>query len=248
MNGDQLQTILQGLENNNLLSNIHHLLTGYIGSVTFLRSVLNVLQILKTHNANVRYVCDPVLGDNGKVYVPKELIDVYRNDVIPLANVVTPNQFEVELLTGISIHTIQDAIQACQFLHQKGPDLVLITSIIFNDDNEQKDKVMTILASERVKDEVSGQFNNHVWSIETPIVPGRFTGTGDVTAALILAWTAKINNLKDTLEKIASTMYALIKYTAQGSDGSVMSRELKLIQSKNMIENPTIIFQAQKLV
>ena len=106
-------------------------------------------------------------------------------------------------------------------------------------------------ASERImKDGSSGMSEEYnVWSIDTPKIPGRFTGTGDITAALILAWTTKIkDDLKGTLERIASTMYALIKYTAEHSNDSIASRELKLIQSKNTIENPTIQFEARKVI
>ena len=167
MNGDQLQQILSGLERNHLLSNIQHLLTGYIGSVTFLRSVLNVLKTLQSYNPNIRYVCDPVMGDDGKVYVPEELVVIYKEEVIPLANVVTPNQFEVELLTGIKITSMEDGMEACKALHDLGPDLVVITSCSFvnksnnkssninncenDNDNRQEDanEIITMLASQR---------------------------------------------------------------------------------------------------
>ncbi len=277
MDGDQLKVILDGLRRNDLLRDVRHLLTGYIGSKTFLRSVLQVLQTLKDDqkmkegeegNATnvVRYVCDPVLGDHGKLYVPEELVSVYREEVVPLADVVTPNQFEVELLTGISIRSLEDGIRACQVLHDLGPDLVIITSMSLDLDNsngsnrnnthststtkdvQEKGETLTMLASERVRDESTGEVKHHnVWSIDTPRVPGRYTGTGDVCAALFLAWTAKIRNLKEILEKVASTMYALIKFTSEGSDGSIASRELKLIQSKGIIENPNIFFHAKKI-
>jgi pyridoxine kinase len=246
MDGDQLTSVLNGLERNNLLSNIHHLVTGYIGSVTFLRSVLNVLQTLKKYNPNVRYVCDPVLGDDGKLYVPRELVSIFRTEVVPLANVVTPNQFEAELLTGITIQSMEDGIKACQAMHDLGPDLVVITSMTLEEVDEKVGQI-AILASERVRNEESDLEEIHMWTINTPKIPGRFTGTGDLTTALFLAWTAKLKNLKETLEKVASTMYAVIKYTAEGSDDSVVSKELKLIQCKGIIENPNVVFQAQKL-
>ena len=264
MDGDQLINIIKGLEMNHLLSNIHHLLTGYIGSITFLRSVLNVLQLLKKYNPNIRYVCDPVLGDEGKVYVPQELVFIYRDEVVPLANIVTPNQFEVELLTGIKIHTMDDAIRACNALHDLGPQFVVITSLVIKNNSEQHDdndnddntERITILASQCIKcnhdtksDESNDDDNNNSpyikWVVHTPKIPGRFTGTGDVTAALFLAWTAKTNNdLKLTLEKVASTMYTLIKITSEQASGTIASNELRLIQCKRIIENPNIIFQA----
>jgi hypothetical protein len=54
-----------------------------LGSESFLSSLLNVLDKIKSHNPQVRYVCDPVLGDNGKYYVPPALVDIFRTTVIP---------------------------------------------------------------------------------------------------------------------------------------------------------------------
>jgi len=248
LGGEQLTLILNGLERNGLLSKINHLLTGYIGSESFLRSVLNVLHTIKKQKGsdNIRFVCDPVLGDNGKLYVPKELIPVYREEVIPLANVLTPNQFETELLTGISISTIEDGQNACKYLHDIGPKLVVITSLNLTKENDVK--MITILASERVYNDGMKIIEDHVWCIDTPVISGQFTGTGDVCCALLLAWTAKEpNNLSAALEKVASTMFQLIKVTAEDSDDTIASKELKLIKSKKTIEAPNIIFQARRL-
>lgn len=139
LDGHRLGQLVDGMERNGLLSSgggagsgrIGNILTGYIGSESFLKAVVNVVQKLKGLNPSCRYICDPVLGDMGRFYVPKELVDIYRRDVLPLADVITPNQFEIEQLTGISIQTIQDAQRACRILHNAGVSLVLITSIIF---------------------------------------------------------------------------------------------------------------------
>lgn len=72
-----------------------HLLTGYAGSSSFLRALIKVYKILRQSNPNIQFVCDPVLGDDGKFYVAREMLDVYRFEVVPLANVLTPNAFEL---------------------------------------------------------------------------------------------------------------------------------------------------------
>jgi len=90
--GDQLRAILDGLQRNALLDNIGHVLTGYIGSESFLEAVLEVVHTLRANGKAVRFVCDPVLGDKGEFYVPKELVGLYRERVLPLADVVTPNE------------------------------------------------------------------------------------------------------------------------------------------------------------
>lgn len=112
---------MSGLKTNDL-DNFSHLLTGYVGSASFLEQVYTSVKQLKEKNPNLVYgrttnlsynfknynyerlfdgivfqkVCDPVMGDNGQLYVPKELLEIYRDKLIPLADVITPNQFEVE--------------------------------------------------------------------------------------------------------------------------------------------------------
>ena len=194
---------------------------------------------LKKYNPDCRFVCDPVFGDNGKLYVPAELVEIYRKEVIPLANVVTPNQFEAEQLTGISIKSMQDAKKAISALHDLGPELVVLTSMVLEGESDK----MYIVASQRHNLE-SGETNN-LWQIESPILSGTYTGTGDLTAALFLAWTAKDpNNMGKTLEKVVSTMFTIIQKTQKESDGTVQGKELKLIASKEVIENPPELFKA----
>lgn len=73
-------------------------------------------------------VCDPVLGDDGRLYVPAELLPIYQRDIIPLCDICVPNQFEVELLTGQAVHTEADAWKAINWFHDKGVKTVVISS------------------------------------------------------------------------------------------------------------------------
>jgi hypothetical protein len=98
LGGDALTALVDGLDTNGLLAGFTHLLTGYIGSASFLRAVADVLRRLRAANPGLVYVCDPVLGDDGRLYVPPGLVTLYAKEVMPLADVVTPNAFETELL------------------------------------------------------------------------------------------------------------------------------------------------------
>jgi pyridoxine kinase len=264
MNGTQLRTILEGLEQNHLLNDVGYVLTGYIGSTSFLEAVLDVLKAARQHNPNVKFVCDPVMGDHGKFYVPPELADVYRSTVIPKADVVTPNQFEVEQLTGLTVKTVVDAKLACETLHKMGPSIVFITSCILEDQDDDDEKVnkeetkfITIVASRRrrrrqhesLTDEDEDQQQSYdTWRIDCPLIPGRFTGTGDVTAALLLGHLANNpDNLPLVMEKVINTMYLLIQRTHEAKSDSVQSTELKLIQSKDIIENPPSTYKARRI-
>ncbi|CAI5936922.1 unnamed protein product, partial [Closterium sp. NIES-64] len=100
LDGEQLWALIEGLEANGLLF-YTHLLTGYIGSLSFLKTVLRVVEKLRSVNPNLIYVCDPVMGDDGRLYIRPELVPIYRHQVVPVATLITPNQFEAEQLTGL---------------------------------------------------------------------------------------------------------------------------------------------------
>ena len=221
-----------------------------------------------------------MLGDDHRFYVPQELVQVYRTAVLPLANVVTPNQFEVEQLTGIQVNTTEDAKRACQALHEMmaaSSSVVFLTSAILTDDDdddakdEESDKNNTrsrriaIIASQRKRTKPNNDDDNkhsntddedqdELWKITCPLLPGKFTGTGDLTASLLLAHLAKQsqeNNLPAVMEKVINTMYVVIERTMkkqqQRGDDTVQSKELQLIQSKGDIENPPSTYKAVRL-
>jgi pyridoxine kinase len=277
LKGDQLRSILNGLQRNGLLNNTGHVLTGYIGSASFLFAIVDVIQSIRHVQPTARFVCDPVLGDKGEFYVPRELVPLYQQQIIPLADVLTPNQFEAEQLTGIRILSLDDAKKACAALHDLGPSLVIITSLELasptaHDDeavsNPKGGSVITILASQQEGPpnrlcNTDMPTTTGMWRIDCPIIPGHFTGTGDLCAAMLLAHSSiHSDDLPLALEKTVGTMYHVIQqthlYCVQptthfhdkiGITDSQMihSRELRLVQSKNIIENPPIIFRALKI-
>uniref|UniRef100_A0A0A9W6A3 Pyridoxal kinase n=1 Tax=Lygus hesperus TaxID=30085 RepID=A0A0A9W6A3_LYGHE len=115
---NDLEVLFNSLRKNNLL-HYSHLLTGYIGSPSFLQKVASAVKELKSINPKLRYVCDPVMGDDGKMYVPESLLPIYKETILPLADVITPNQYELELLSGRSITSVDDAWSAIESFHSK---------------------------------------------------------------------------------------------------------------------------------
>ena len=272
LQGDMLLKLVNGMEENGLLSDeTGHILTGYIGSESFLRAVVDCVRKMKAINPQVRFVCDPVLGDIGRFYVPEQLVKIYKEEVIPLANVLTPNQFEAEQLTGVRIENIDEAKRACSILHDiMGVNsLVLITSIVFEDDNEDS---MGMFASKRHSGSGAGSSHKDEQQIVyIPKLPGQFTGTGDICAAMWLALTADMDasSLGQKLELLSTIMNAIVERTHKASviklqkEGItsleskdeatrkkiVLSREMQLIQSASDILHPpsSSRFQAKKV-
>lgn len=239
LNGQQLWDLIEGLEANDLLY-YTHLLTGYIGSVSFLNTVLDVVSKLRSINLKLTYVCDPVLGDEGKLYVPQELVTVYRERVVPIASMLTPNQFEAELLTGLRIQSEEDGREACNSIHAAGPSKVVITSI--NVDGN----LLLIGSHLKEKGNPPKQFK-----IAIPKIPAYFTGTGDLMTALLLGWSNKHpDNLEKAAELAVSSVQALLQrtlddYKSAGHDPKSSSLEIRLIQSQDDIRSPQITFKAE---
>ena len=103
---------------------------------------------------------------------------------------------------------------------------------------------MTILASKR-----EGNGTPEMWRVDSSIISGRYTGTGDLCAAILLAWTAKEpGNLSSAMEKVCGSMWSIIKETENKANDSVSSRELRLIQSKDVLENPPSLFEARRIL
>merc|ERR1712212_1028940 len=133
LDAEQLGQLFDGLVLNGLHKKYTHLLTGYIGSTSFLEKVAEVVKVLKEANPYLLYVCDPVMGDNGKLYVTPDLLPIYQSTILPLADIVTPNQFEAELLTGMKITNMESALQAMDSFHKKGVQTVVISSTNFGE-------------------------------------------------------------------------------------------------------------------
>ncbi|KAJ8424302.1 hypothetical protein Cgig2_003284 [Carnegiea gigantea] len=214
---------------------------GYIGSVSFLNTVLEVVNKLRSVNPRLVYVCDPVMGDEGKLYVPQELVSVYREKVVPVVSMLTPNQFEAELLTGLRIASEQDGREACNKLHAAGPSKVVITSI--NIDGN----LLLIGSNKQQKDQAAEQFK-----IIIPKIPAYFTGTGDLMTALLLGWSNKYpDNLAKAAELAVSSLQAVLQqtindYRRAGFDPKTSSLEIRLIQNQEDIRNPHVKFNAKK--
>ncbi|XP_011873022.1 PREDICTED: pyridoxal kinase [Vollenhovia emeryi] len=238
LNDKDLDDLVDGLVQNGL-DNYTHLLTGYIGSASFLKRVAALVTTLKAKNPNLTYVCDPVMGDNGKMYVPEALKDIYKQEIVPLADIVTPNQFELELLTNEKVTNMSELQNAIKKLHQNGPKTVAVSS------TELSDKLTAIVSTAK---------DNALMKVDIPKIPATFTGSGDLFAALFLAHVYLQSDMKATMEKTVNSLYSVLLNTYEYSKvyadigaQSVRKIELRLIQSKSNIENPEIRLFAESL-
>uniref|UniRef100_A0A4W6BQX6 Pyridoxal kinase n=1 Tax=Lates calcarifer TaxID=8187 RepID=A0A4W6BQX6_LATCA len=246
LTADELHVLYEGIK----LNNVHHydyVLTGYTRDTSFLEMVVDIVQELKRANPNLVYalfvfsLCD---------YVPQNLYPVYKNKVVPVADIITPNQFEAELLTGKNISTEKDAVEVMDLLHAMGPDTVVITSSDLP--SRLGDRFLVSLGSQRHVRPDGSRTTQRV-RIEVPKVDAVFVGTGDLFAAMLLAWTHHYpNDLKTACEKTFSVMHHVIQRTISyahelagpGRRPSPPQLELRMVQSKADIEDPAIVTEA----
>ncbi|KAJ2228063.1 putative pyridoxal kinase [Coemansia sp. RSA 485] len=257
--------LFDGLHDNHLDVGYTHLLTGYIGNSENVRAVETIARRLLETNPGLKFVLDPVMGDDGALYVPQELIALYRDVLCPLANMVVPNQFEAELLTGISIRSLDDARRACDKMHELGVPNVVITSSQLQDGGTA---LLHLVGSEL--DPESGLKDQ--FTIAFPRLSGYFTGSGDFFAALMLArhaslapqFAGHLGSLARACELATATQAGIMEATqtfqqatgvpvpeqlVRGTRPSDMVRgfELRIIPSQSLITNPTKEFVAQRI-
>ncbi|XP_003463994.1 pyridoxal kinase [Cavia porcellus] len=256
LNSSELQELYQGLKLN-AVNKYDYVLTGYTRDASFLSMVVDIVRELKQQNSRLVYVCDPVMGDKwdgeGRMYVPENLLPVYREKVVPVSDIITPNQFEAELLSGRKIHSQEEALAVMDVLHSMGPDTVVITSSDLP--SPKGSDYLIALGSQRTRRPDGSTVTQRI-RMEMRKVDAVFVGTGDLFAAMLLAWTHKHpNNLKVACEKTVSAMHHVLQRTihcakAQAGDGqkpSPAQLELRMVQSKKDIEDPKIVVQATVL-
>ncbi|BFZ24984.1 hypothetical protein BsWGS_28023 [Bradybaena similaris] len=243
LDAQQVTDLFEGLRINNLLD-FSYVLTGYIGSETFLEKVGDTVKELKSKNPNLIYVCDPVMGDNGKLYVSEKLVPVYRTQIVEQADIITPNQFELEQLTQLPVTTEDEAFTAMGKLHDRGVGTVVLSS-----SNLAGQKTLLCLASIK-HDKVFKRYR-----LKIPVIDSIFVGTGDLFASSLLIFMDKHKDLKIALEKTVAVVQTVIKRTFKHARGLAGPRatpnmeqiELRLVQSKADIENPHVELTAEEI-
>jgi len=132
-----LASIVQGLRDNELLDSYTDILTGYIAADEFFDGLIQFMTTLRAERPTIRFLCDPVMGDDGHLYVPESFVAKYRDHLVPLADIITPNQTEAELISGVTITDLASARDCCAALHALGPKTIVITSATFPADAEK---------------------------------------------------------------------------------------------------------------
>jgi pyridoxine kinase len=227
---EAISDVVTGIDERGALPNCDGVLSGYMGDAAIGEAILDAVERVKGANPAARYCCDPVIGDVGRgVFVRPGIPEFMRDRAVPAANVVTPNQFELEWLTGMSVSGLDDAKAAAAALRARGPKVVLVTSL---STPETPAEAIDMLA---VDDE--GAFR-----LRTPLLPVSVNGAGDAIAALFFVHLLDTGSAPAAMAKAGSSIYGLLKATAEAG-----SREILTVAAQDEFVTPSRVFEPEKV-
>jgi pyridoxine kinase len=225
-----IREVIEGIAAREDFATCEAVLSGYMGSSAIGEAIVDAVARVKAANPHALYACDPVLGDVGKgFFVRPEMPDFMRDQVVPQADIVTPNLFELEALTGRTCSTLDDTKSALRALHAKGPRVILLTSAVI--DETPRDAV-DMIASD----------GKSLWRIRSPRLGFSPNGAGDLTAALFLAHYLKERSVPNALALAASSVHAILEATFDKGGG-----ELALIAAQNALVQPPLLLSLEPL-
>ena len=227
MSAGDVADVILGIDERDVLHTVDAVLSGYQGAEEVGAEVLRAVELVKRRNPNAIYCCDPVIGDVGRgVFVRPGIPEFMRDSVVPAAQIVTPNHFELDFLTGRSSETVAEIVEAADDLRSRGPELVLVTSAVAQANS------LTMLAVSSAG----------AWQVTTPLMDRTFTGSGDLTAAMFLAAYLETRDPGIAVGRTADIVYSVLKATTDAG-----SSELLLVGAQDEIVNPSHHFEVQRL-
>ena len=229
-NAAHIHELMEGLRERDVLRHCDGVLSGYVGSAEVGAAILDAVAEVKRANPHALYCCDPVIGDVERgAFVKPEVADFMCACAVPAADIVTPNHFELEQITGYTAGSLPYALAAIDVLRNLGPKIVLVTSLIT--DETPADAIDLAACDE------AGRHR-----LRTPKLPVAAHGAGDAIAALFLAHYLRTSSVAQSMSRAAASIFGVLKRTAE-TGGS----EMALIEAQDELVNPSASFGAEPL-
>ncbi|WP_199088421.1 pyridoxal kinase PdxY [Bosea sp. ASV33] len=228
--GGMIDEVMEGIAERGVLASCDGVISGYMGSADIGHAILSAVERVRAANPKALYCCDPVIGDVGRgVFVRPGIPEFMREQAVPAADIVTPNQFELELLTDVEIKTIADAHRAVEALRDAGPKVVMVTSLVTE---ETPGDSIDLMAADA----------KGTWRVRTPKLDVSVNGAGDAIAALFFTHYLREESAAAALSKAASSIYGLLKRTKEAG-----SREILTVAAQDEFVMPSQVFEPQAI-
>lgn len=221
-----IRELMAGLEARGVLSACDGLLSGYLGSAEIAEAIVEAVAAVRRANPSARYCCDPVIGDVGRgVFVREGIPEFIRSKALPAADIVTPNQFELDYLTGRTSRTRDEVRDAVKALHDLGPRAVLVTSL---HTDETPAGSIDMLASD----------DTGCYLLRTPRLELDINGAGDLVAALFFAHYLRQGGTRDALARAGNSVFGILQKTVEAG-----TREIQTVLAQDEVIAPTSDFE-----
>jgi len=207
-----VREVIAGIDDRGALADVDAVLSGYQGDPAVGAVILDAVARVKELNPDAVYCCDPVMGDVGRgMFVRPGIPEYLRDIVVPRADILTPNHFELDFLVGRPTRTLAEIVDAVDVLRERGPRDVLVTSVVHGEVPEGRIDVVAVSDA-------------GAWAVETPLLPITPNGCGDVTAALYLAHLRTTGSAQVALVRTTSAVFAILEETLAAG-----TREIQLV-------------------
>lgn len=197
----QFARLLADMGSAKWLGEVTAVLSGYFGDAEQAEAVEKLVRAVKAANPNALYLCDPVIGDEGGLYVPTATATAIRDRLLPIADIATPSRYELEWLVGRPLPSTPDILSAARDL---APPTMLVTSA----PSMMVKSIGNLLVTEK-----------SAWLAEHRLVEGEPKGTGDLTSALFLAHLLNGEDGTKALERTTASVLEIVTRAARrGAD------------------------------
>lgn len=217
--------LMRDLEGSQWLGEVGAVLSGYLGDPEQAKAVASLVSAVKARNPRALYLCDPVMGDRGGLYVPEATAAAMRDLLMPIADIATPNRYELAWMAGSPLDDIRAVTQAAL---SAAPPTMLVTSAPPMMNGSIANLLLTpsqaLLSEHRLIDRPPN-------------------GLGDLTSAVYLARIMSGQTAEKALQSTTAAVYEILARTAKrGGD------ELQLETDAQSLSHPMAMVQTRHLV
>ena len=223
--------VVTGIAERGVLGGCDAVLSGYQGGAGIAEVILSAVAQVKAANPAATYTCDPVMGNAvSGCFVDPAIPPIIRSQVVPRADIITPNQFELGCLTDTAPTSLAETLASADLARAMGPATVLVTSV-FDGDAETAATIGMLAVDD-----------DGAWLVQTPRLPLKANGSGDITAAMFTAHLHETGSPADALARTASAVFAVLQATLDSGE-----RELRLVAAQDAIAAPACEFEVRRV-
>ncbi len=228
LQAQEVSSVLEALAKLGLFGRLDALLTGFLGAAA--DAAVDAARSLRQANPAVLYCLDPVMGERqGGLYVRAATADTIAARLVPQADILLPNAFELDRLAGGRARNLADIRDAATRLRARARPGAIVVATGLDREDGPTDRVETLAIGPA-----------GIWLAEVPRLDAPPHGGGDLFAALFLGHYLKRADLPGALARAMDSTHAV--FTT-----SIGHEELALVESLDHLARPPVVARIKRL-